>query len=47
MPTGHGHNYAGTILDGWVAVLPPDGWNPADTERLRAELRQIHDGPES
>ncbi|MGB3473597.1 MAG: alpha/beta hydrolase, partial [Mycobacterium sp.] len=33
MPAGHGHNYADTILDGWVAVLPPDGWTPADTER--------------
>ncbi|MFL0181649.1 alpha/beta hydrolase [Mycobacterium sp. SMC-15] len=40
MPAGHGHNYADTILDGWVAVLPPDGWTPADTERVRAALRQ-------
>ncbi|MFL0275698.1 alpha/beta hydrolase [Mycobacterium sp. SMC-19] len=39
MPAGHGHNYADTILDGWVAVLPPDGWTPADTERVRAALR--------
>lgn len=40
MPTGHGHNYADTILDGWVAVLPPDGWTPGDTERIRAALHQ-------
>ncbi|MEO6793023.1 MAG: alpha/beta hydrolase [Mycobacterium sp.] len=40
MPPGHGHNYADTILDGWVAVLPPDGWRPADTERIRVALRQ-------
>lgn len=39
MPAGHGHNYADTILDGWVAVLSPDGWTPADTERVRAALR--------
>ncbi|HTM85350.1 MAG TPA: alpha/beta hydrolase, partial [Mycobacterium sp.] len=39
MPAGHGHNYADTILDGWVAVLPPDGWQPVDTERVRTALR--------
>lgn len=39
MPPGHGHNYSDTILDGWVAVLPPDGWTPADTERIRTALR--------
>ncbi|WP_046301027.1 alpha/beta hydrolase [Mycobacterium sp. UM_Kg27] len=39
MPAGHGHNYADTILDGWVAVLPPDGWTPSDTERVRDALR--------
>ncbi|WP_125079818.1 alpha/beta hydrolase [Mycobacterium sp. P7213] len=39
MPAGHGHNYADTILDALVAVLPPDGWTPADTERTRAALR--------
>lgn len=38
VPSGHGHNYRDTILDGWVAVLPPDGWTPADTERMRAAL---------
>jgi uncharacterized membrane protein len=49
MPTGHGHNYADTILDGWVAVLPPEGWEPADTERLRTALRESRgtDGPVS
>jgi uncharacterized membrane protein len=40
MPTGHGHNYADTILDGWVAVLPPDGWQADDTERIREALRK-------
>ena len=39
MPAGHGHNYADTILDALVAVLPPDGWTAADTERIRGALR--------
>jgi uncharacterized membrane protein len=38
MPGGHGHNYSNDILDGWVAVAPPDGWTVADTERIRAAL---------
>jgi uncharacterized membrane protein len=38
VPGGHGHNYSNDILDGWVAVAPPDGWTPADTERIRAAL---------
>lgn len=40
VPGGHGHNYGDTVLDGWVAVLPPDGWTAADTERVRAALHQ-------
>lgn len=49
MPGGHGHNYSNTILDGWVAVAPPDGWTPADTERMRAALKNSMsaDGPEA
>ncbi|OHV03458.1 alpha/beta hydrolase [Mycobacterium talmoniae] len=38
VPSGHGHSYGDTVLDGWVAVLPPDGWRPADTERIRTAL---------
>jgi uncharacterized membrane protein len=38
VPGGHGHNYSNGILDGWVAVAPPDGWTTADTERIRAAL---------
>ena len=38
VPGGHGHNYSNDILDGWVAVARPDGWTPADTERIRAAL---------
>ena len=47
-PSGHGHNYRDTVLDGWAAVVPPDGWTAADTERTRAALKQSKgaDGPE-
>ncbi len=38
MPGGHGHDYSNTILDGWAAVLPPDGWTAADTQRIRGAL---------
>ncbi|MEO8814184.1 MAG: alpha/beta hydrolase [Mycobacterium sp.] len=44
MPAGHGHNYADTVLDGWVAVLPPDGWTAAETERVRAVLHRAAGG---
>lgn len=49
VPGGHGHNYGDSVLDGWVAVAPPDGWTEADTERVRAALKQAAgaDGPES
>lgn len=48
VPAGHGHNYSDTVLDGLVAVAPPDGWTPADTERIRADLERTSgvDGPE-
>lgn len=39
VPSGHGHDYNNDILDGWVAVAPPDGWTPADTGRIRAALK--------
>ena len=39
MPGGHGHDYSNDILDGWVAVAPPDGWTAADTSRIRAALK--------
>jgi uncharacterized membrane protein len=40
VPAGHGHNYGNTVLDGWVAVAPPDGWAAADTERIRRALEK-------
>jgi uncharacterized membrane protein len=49
VPAGHGHNYGDTVLDGWAGVIPPDGWTPADTERVRAALKSTAgvDGPET
>jgi uncharacterized membrane protein len=48
VPGGHGHNYGDFVLDGWVAVAPPDGWAPQDTERIRLALEKTEsaDGPE-
>jgi uncharacterized membrane protein len=48
VPGGHGHNYGDSVLDGWAAVAPPPGWTPADTERIRAALKEsaAADGPE-
>ncbi|EHB57921.1 Uncharacterized conserved protein UCP007542 [Mycolicibacterium rhodesiae JS60] len=40
-PVGHGHNYGDSQLDGWVAVAAPDGWTPADTERIRRALEKL------
>jgi uncharacterized membrane protein len=37
-PPGFGHDYATDYVDGWAAVLPPDGWTTADTERLEELL---------
>ena len=40
VPGGHGHNYGDYILDGWAGVAAPDGWTPADTERIRIALEE-------
>ncbi|MUL83848.1 MULTISPECIES: alpha/beta-hydrolase family protein [unclassified Mycolicibacterium] len=49
VPAGHGHNYGESVLDGWAAVAPPNGWTPEDTERLRVVLNKTaaNDGPEN
>ena len=41
VPVWHGHNYGDQALDGWVAVAPPDGWTPADTDRVRRALDKV------
>jgi uncharacterized membrane protein len=40
-PTGHGHNYGDSQLDGWVAVAAPDGWTQFDTDRIRRALDKL------
>jgi uncharacterized membrane protein len=40
VPDGHGHRFAADIANAWAAILQPQGWAPADTERLRATLTQ-------
>jgi uncharacterized membrane protein len=39
MPGGHGHNYGDGVIDGWAAVIPPDGWTSADTDRVHAAMK--------
>jgi uncharacterized membrane protein len=48
VPGGHGHNYGNAVLDGWAAVVPPDGWTDQDTERVRVALETFESakGPE-
>jgi uncharacterized membrane protein len=47
-PSGHGHNYGDSMLDGWAAAAPPPGWTAGDTERIRSALEKsaAADGPE-
>jgi len=47
-PAGRGHNYGETVLDGWAAVIPPDGWTAQDTDRVRVALVKAtaNGGPE-
>jgi uncharacterized membrane protein len=33
-PPGFGHDYSTDYVRGWASVVPPEGWTPADTERL-------------
>jgi uncharacterized membrane protein len=36
---GHGHNYTGEHVDGWAAVLQPEGWSQEQVDRLRGLAR--------
>jgi uncharacterized membrane protein len=38
VPAGHAHNYGGELVDAWLAVAPPDDWDPALTEALRERV---------
>lgn len=41
VPGGHGHVYTDEHVNGWVAVMQPEGW----TRQRTAELRRIITGP--
>jgi uncharacterized membrane protein len=36
---GHGHNYTGEHVDGWAAILDPEGWTDQKVETLRELVR--------
>lgn len=38
VPDGHGHHYVADVADAWAAVLPPPGWTPDKTAKLRPLL---------
>ena len=37
-PSGYGHNYDIDFAAAWAAVVPPEGWTVADTQRLQAHI---------
>jgi uncharacterized membrane protein len=43
-PPGFGHDYATDYVDGWAAVLPPDGWSDDDSQRLEKFLDRGGEG---
>lgn len=38
VPAGQGHEFGQTPAVAWATILPPDGWQSADTSRLITEL---------
>jgi uncharacterized membrane protein len=36
VPAGHGHYFGSNVVDGWLAVSKPHGWNDEQTRQLRA-----------
>ncbi|MCY1046339.1 alpha/beta-hydrolase family protein, partial [Corallococcus sp. bb12-1] len=39
VPPGYGHVYTGEHVDGWVALLQPEGWSADKSARLRELLK--------
>ncbi|NOK37731.1 hypothetical protein HMI49_31475 [Corallococcus exercitus] len=39
VPAGYGHVYTGEHVDGWAALLRPEGWSADQTARLKDLLR--------
>lgn len=40
----HGHRYGTNAVEGWAAIVPPDGWSDSDTLRLKA-FSEAHESP--
>ncbi|MHC1562222.1 alpha/beta hydrolase [Actinomycetospora sp. C-140] len=38
VPDGHGHQYRGVMVGGWLSLGTPAGWTPADTARVAGML---------
>ncbi|MDX6763564.1 alpha/beta-hydrolase family protein [Streptomyces sp. F8] len=43
VPDGHGHTYKAAYVDGWNAVMRPEGFTAQDLERLRDIVRPPQD----
>ncbi len=41
VPGGHGHKYGSNTTDAWAAIVPPDGWTDADTQRLKVIIGEL------
>ena len=41
VPPGHGHDYGTHVLDGWLAVTGPEGWEDDHTARARELLESL------
>ena len=41
VPGGHGHKYGSNAVDGWVALVAPEDWTDADTQRLKGIIGEL------
>ena len=41
VPGGHGHKYGSNVVDGWAAIVPPEGWTDEDTQRLKEIIGEL------
>lgn len=37
---GHGHNFSGEHVDAWAAIMQPEDWSAARSERLKGVVRE-------
>ena len=44
VPAGHGHEYTGEHVDGWAAVLQPEGWSATEAAELGEVIMAEQDG---